>query len=428
MQAPAKPYPNFPLFPSKNGQWRKDVRINGKVKPFYFGPWGDDPRGERAVKEWLIREPGIRAGVDHLRVDSTPTALTLAEMLRRFLTAKQTDYQNNAIAGETFRDYTRECNYLGAWAGADATCKAFTPDYFAAYRRHMETARKLGPDRLATNIHMVRAAFNYAAGQGWIPAPTYGVGFSPPATDEDSKAAAKLRKGELVEELPIWTGPQVEWLLAVAGPVMRAAILLGLNCGMGPSDIAKLRWGNFKGKRLSMRRGKTGVRREGYLWKRTRDALAALRSLPHQRAAIEKDGDNAIVFLNKSGVPIVSRKDYRDAANPDKIKSVKVSASFSATFGKLVKRAKVAGIIPKTAKLTFYHFRHTFYTHAENKADLNALHRATGHVLAGQGKRYKRRPFPLARLKRLAVAVKRAVWPMAKPPTTTGQHTMRIAG
>src|SRR5436190_695449 len=116
------------------------------------------------------------------------------------------------LSGETFRDYIREANALGAWAGTDAQVSAFTPDHFAAYRKHMETARRLGVDRLATNIRMLRAVFNHAAKMGWCPAPNFGIGFDPPATDSDSKAAAKLRKGEDADDLPVWTGPQVEWL------------------------------------------------------------------------------------------------------------------------------------------------------------------------------------------------------------------------
>jgi integrase len=431
MQAPKKPYPNFPLFAAKNGQWRKDVRVNGgKPRPFYFGPWATDPEGKAAVKEWLSREPAIRAGTDHIRVSSTGPALTLKDLLRRFLEQKQYEYSTGQLAAETLRDYIREANYLGTWAGAEAQVAAFTPDHFAGYRKHMEQSRSLGVDRLATSMRMVRAMFNHGGKMGWCPHPVYGIGFDPPNTDPDAKAAAKIRKGEDVADLPIWTGEQIEWLLAHSGPVMQAAILMGINCGVGPSDLARMTWLNIKGKRLSMRRGKTGIRREGYLWQRTRDALAVLRTLPHQKAALERDGEKALVFLNKSGQALVTRKEYRHPADAAKIKTVKVSASFSASFGALVARAKAAGVVAQDSPLTFYNLRHTFYTIAENTERTVAVKRCMGHTLKGEGKKYDRKPLPMSRLRFVALYVKHRVWPKPKQPKGKASSTtprMRLA-
>ena len=56
---PAKPRPDFPLFPHASGRWAKKVR--GQF--VYFGKVSADTRGEVALKKWLAEKEYHLAGL-----------------------------------------------------------------------------------------------------------------------------------------------------------------------------------------------------------------------------------------------------------------------------------------------------------------------------------------------------------------------------
>jgi hypothetical protein len=84
---PAKPYPDFPLFPHAIGRWARKIR--GKF--CYFGPWDD---AEGALQRYLDQRDDLHAG-------RTPRiagdGLTIRELADRFLSEKRVLVDNGEL-------------------------------------------------------------------------------------------------------------------------------------------------------------------------------------------------------------------------------------------------------------------------------------------------------------------------------------------
>src|SRR5262245_66636479 len=92
---PAKPRPDFPLFPHAAGVWAKKIR--GKLH--YFGPW-NDPDG--ALAKYDEQKDALHAG----RTPRSKTdGLTVRDLVNRFLTSKRHLLDTGEITARTFQDY-----------------------------------------------------------------------------------------------------------------------------------------------------------------------------------------------------------------------------------------------------------------------------------------------------------------------------------
>ncbi len=76
---PAKPSPDFPLFPHATGRWAKKIR--GKLH--YLEPWAD---ADRALQKYLEQKHGLHAGRTPRVTDDR---LTVRDLLNRFLPSKR---------------------------------------------------------------------------------------------------------------------------------------------------------------------------------------------------------------------------------------------------------------------------------------------------------------------------------------------------
>ena len=159
-----KPHPDFPLFPHATGQWAKKVR--GKTE--YFGMVHDDPRGERALKEWIEQKDFLLAGRGRQAITG---ALTVADLANRVLTWKRNQFSAGEITLHAVRTWYKVCAMVVGQFGAKQTVEGLGPDDF---QRLMEShlADKSATSR-ANLVSYVRALFTFAHNdeQRLIPAP-----------------------------------------------------------------------------------------------------------------------------------------------------------------------------------------------------------------------------------------------------------------
>ncbi len=175
---PAKPYPDFPLFPHATGRWAKKIR--GKLN--YFGRW-DDPDG--ALAKYLAEKDDLHAGRSPREAAD---ALTVRTLCGKFLTTKKRLMEAAELSVLSYADYEATCLRIVKAFGKCWPVSDPRPDDFETLRAAL--AKKWGPVRLGNEINRVRIVFNYAWKNGLLDKPIlFGEGFKRP-----SKKTLRLHK------------------------------------------------------------------------------------------------------------------------------------------------------------------------------------------------------------------------------------------
>lgn len=380
---PAKPYPDFPLFPHATKRWAKKIR----GKTHYFGPW-NDPQGSlvRFNREWPYLSDGRTPPSD----DSN--GCTIRTLCNKFLDSKRAKLESDELSARSFGDYHSTCKILVAHFGKDWLIDDIRPDDFQKLRTKL--ARRLGVVSLKNEINRIRSVFKFAKEERLIDREVnYGQSFDRP----DAKAIRKSRN-EAGENL--FEADELKRILKAAEPMMKAMVLLGLNCGFGNTDCASLPrtavdldsgWINFP-------RPKTQIKRRIPLWPET---VEALRVAASQRPEPRGEADAGIFFLTIQGNRWVRIQP-----------SQKDSATFVTTnniahhFGRVLRRLKING----RKNLGFYTLRHTFATIAGESRDQVAVNSIMGHVDASMAAVYRER-ISDERLQDVVNVVRAWLWP-----------------
>jgi integrase len=378
---PAKPYPDFPLFPHATGRWAKKVR--GKLH--YFGKW-EDPNG--ALQKWLDEQDDLRAGrTPRAKAD----ALDVAEMCNRFLAAKKQLVDNQEIGVRTFKAYRDTClNVIEAF-GRTRLVSDLATDDFERFRTRL--AEGLGPVSLGNEIQRVRILFKFAYDAGLINQPMrYGPGFKRPAK-------RLLRLARNARGPRMFDADELRRIIDASTGQMKAMILLGANAGFGNADVATLPMGalDLKNGWVNFPRPKTGIERRCKLWPET---VSALREAIDARQQHKSRDDAGLVFITCRGSRWVR-------LSPKEVFIDSVGLEFS----KILVRLKL-----KRPGLGFYALRHGFETIGGGAKDQVAVDAIMGHARDDMASLY-REGIDDSRLEAVAEHVRQWLFPAKKQAT-----------
>jgi integrase len=387
---PAKPYPDFPLFPHATKRWAKKIR--GKMH--YFGPW-DDPDG--ALKNYLAQKDDLHAGRKPREVSE---GVTVKEVCNAFLNHKRDKVDAGELSPRTWAKYREVTDLLVRQLGRSRLVVDLRPDDFTSLKKTM--TKRWGPLRVADFIQHVRSVFKHAHDAELIDRPVrFGPGF-----DRPSQKTLRLHRAGRGPKL--FTVAEVRALaygalvvgkdgpdLVEPGATMRAMILLGINCGFGNADVAGLPLSalDLEHGWIDYPRPKTGIGRRCPIW---RETVEAIRAYLAARPAPAKEEHANLVFLCRRGTPWCSVREK------DRTDGVAVQTA------KLLKALGING----REGLGFYTLRHTFRTVADEARDQPAADHLMGHEVPHMSAVY-RETISDARLRAVADHVRG--WLFAEP-------------
>jgi integrase len=341
----------FPLSRHSTGQWRK--KIHGHI--YYFGTDKD-----AALARYVAERAGLEAGITTEKTSRRfGDTITLADLCNAYLTARRRHVESGELLPSTWSQYRGECKRLVTLLGRETLVSSLTIEDFARLRTR--AAQELGPRALGSFVVVVRSIFKW----GWendvlANAVKFGSDFKRPGR--------RVVRLEGLGQRKTLTADECRRLLEAADPQLRAMVLLGLNCGYGPTDCSRLDRADLDREPgwLAGPRFKTAVPRRCPLWPETIEAIAAVVAV---RPRPKHKADEDAVFLTRNGNRWVRHRDRGYEG-----KAVSRRDSIGTAF------ARLCGGCGVEVWGRFYWLRRTFRTVADGARDQVAAGILMGHV------------------------------------------------
>ncbi len=357
-QKPEKPYRTFPLTAHPEGQWCK--KIKGKI--YYFGSWKDP---DAALEEYRRQADYLQAGKE---VPLQPGGCSVMEAANMFLESKHQRMLLGELSPRSHRNYQDALQSFCDAVGKHRQLKELGPIDFQQFLRKRLTG--VSPHSLTRGVTAVRMMLKWLQDSGIIDQPI--------RTGPDFRRSSNtaLRRHRQIQQqtygLKMFTAAELQVLLRAAEQPLKAMILLGINGGLGNTDISDMPLSVMQNGWLDYPRPKTAIERRIPLWPETRQALSEVAAV---RKEPTNDADKGLVFITQRG-----QRFTRLSANNKNIDGIALA------FRRLLKKTDL-----KRPGLSFYALRHTFETVAGAAKDQVATSAIMGHADSTMAGLYRER-------------------------------------
>ncbi len=355
----------FPLTPRTDGRWQKRI----SQRAYYFtGDWRE------ALKELNHVLTEIKAGRDPLDAIKSE-AVTLFEVCDRFIIDRKQRQKEGLLTQRSLDDYERVVTRLRKVFGDETPAELIGPADFARLRETISRTR--GIVALGNEIQRVRSVFRFAEAAGLVNRNS--INFGPAFRKPTKRELRKHRQAsQQLNGKRLFSQSQILAMLDAADSQMRAMILLGINCGLGNSDLGQLTVGNLDldSRWLDYPRPKTGIERRCPLWPETVDAIREVLK-ERERGAKSKLKRDSLVFLTATGLPW--HRDKSDSPISKKFGDLLRSIDKTAEAQALERKFPVPEKLKRNG-VNFYALRHTFATIGAGTRDQVAANYLMGHA------------------------------------------------
>lgn len=264
-----------PLFLHGNGQWCKKI----KGKQHYFGT---ELNG--ALVRWVEEKDYLLAGKPIPKKDGKPT---LEELGNLYHAAGVVKVSSGEMTQRTLDDITKTINRLIGILGAKCKPETLVPLDFAGIKEELfkpveritairggvkgVSVERRSPVTVGNDVRRIRGFLLWCSDSKLVPPMEWGKMFGIITAKQSRMARAKSGRSLLVPA-------DLRKIIDTASVGLKPIILLGINAGMGSTDIS-----NFLLEDLpdldatevwvDTNRGKTGAPRRFLLWTETREAI-----------------------------------------------------------------------------------------------------------------------------------------------------------